>query len=135
MTFTEIVAPLPNVPNSELLNPVPNSTISSHPHLFKIVMPIKVDRFEQLLQTHPNRPLVESVCRGLREGFWPFATFDDTAPDTWDNSARLLEGPNLDFALRQRDEEIREDRFSGAFGPDLLPGMYSMPIGIIPKPH
>ena len=27
------------------------------------------------------------------------------------------------------------DHFLPAFGPDLLPGMYSMHIGVIPKPH
>ena len=106
MTFTEIVAPLPNVPNSELLNPVPNSTISSHLHLFKIVTPIKVEQFEQLLESHLNHPLVTSICHGLREGFWPFVTFDEIAPDTWDNSNHLLEGLNLEFALQQHDEEI-----------------------------
>jgi len=30
---------------------------------------------------------------------------------------------------------MRQDRFSPVFGPDLLPGMYSMPNGVIPKPH
>src|SRR5882724_440174 len=27
------------------------------------------------------------------------------------------------------------DHFSPASGPDLLPRMYSMPIGVVPKPH
>src|SRR5882724_9628671 len=134
-SFTEIVEPLPNVPTSKLHNPMPNSTITSHPHLFKIVTPVKVDRFEQLLSSHPNQPLVQSVCRGLCEGFWPFACFSIDAPDTWDNSTRTLEGPNLDFALSQRDEEIEAGRFSSSFGTELLPGMYSMPIGVVPKPH
>src|SRR5882724_5620258 len=30
---------------------------------------------------------------------------------------------------------MRQDRFSPSFRPDLLPRMYSMPIGVIPKPH
>src|SRR5882724_4311632 len=109
-TYTEIAAPLPDVPPSESRNPIPNLTITTHPHLFKIVTPIKVHRFEQLLSSHPNRPLVGSICCGLREGFWRFAIFDESAPQTWDNSSRPLEGPNLEFALDQRDEEINQDR-------------------------
>jgi len=65
VTFTEIVVPLPNVPKSKLQNPVPNSTITSHPHLFKIVMPVKVDYFEQLLSPHPNQPLIKYVFCGF----------------------------------------------------------------------
>jgi len=82
-----------------------------------------------------NCPLVESICCGLCEGFWPFENFDDSAPDTWDKLTCLLEGSNLEFALKQCDEEIKEERFSPAFGPDLLPGMYSIPIRVVPKPY
>ena len=134
-TFTEIAAPLPDVPPSESCNHIPNSTITSHPHLFKIVMPIKVDCFEQCLSSHPNWPLIDSVCWGLCEGFWPFAIFNELAPQTWDNSSWPLKGPNLEFALKQWDKEIIQDCFSPSFGPDLLPGMYSMPIRVVPKPQ
>jgi len=58
-----------------------------YPHLFKIVMPIKVDVFRTLLMTHPNQPFIESICKGLTEGFWPWA---DTKVriylDTWDEA-------------------------------------------------
>ena len=33
------------------------------------------------------------------------------------------------------DIEVALVRFSPAFGPDLLPGMTSIPIGVVPKPH
>ena len=75
------------------------------------------------------------MCHGLHEGFWPFANFHQDAPVTWDNSDRHLIGINLKFALNQCDLEIEAGCFSAAFGPDLLPGMYSMPIGIVTKPH
>jgi len=134
-SFTEIASPLPHVPTAKLHNIIPNTTIASHPHLFKIVTPVKVDRLEQLLASHPNQALVRSVCCSFHKGFWPFANFTKDAPDTWDNSAHTLEGNNLKFALQQRDEEIREQRFSPSFSPDLLLGMYNMPIGVVPKPH
>ena len=83
---TELAASLPNDPLFETWNPIPNSTITLHPHLFKIITPIKVNRFEQLLTLHPNHPLVKSICHGLDESFWPFANFDDSAPEMWDKS-------------------------------------------------
>ncbi|KAF8224517.1 hypothetical protein L208DRAFT_1410096 [Tricholoma matsutake] len=57
--------------------------------LFKIIMPINIDRFEELLITHPNCPFVNSVCRGLHEGFWPWAdTHYDTYPSMVDDAAK-----------------------------------------------
>jgi len=107
-SFTEIAAPLLTILSSEIHNPIPNSTILSHPHLFKLVTPIKVEHFKLLLALHPNQPLIKSVVWGLRDGFWPFTNFDSSAPDTWDNSTWLLKGPNLLFTLKQWDEEIKK---------------------------
>ena len=60
---------------------------AGHAHLFRITTPINVDCFQSLLSSHPNQPFVLSVCRGLREGFWPFAnTHYGEWPLTWDNS-------------------------------------------------
>ena len=41
----------------------------------------------------------------------------------------------LDFICEQRDKEIKAGRFSESFGCNLMPGMYSMPIHAVPKPH
>jgi hypothetical protein len=96
--WTEYAKPLPSVPNKELANINAMKTIRENPHLFKIVMPINIDRFEELLIMHPNRLFVDSVCRGLREGFWPWAdTHYDTYPSVVDKS---LEMP-------QKKEEVK----------------------------
>jgi len=85
--WSETATPLPSTPASEIVNPVVAQTIRDHPELFKIVTPIKVEIFESYLATHPNRPFVASVCRGLREGFWPWAnTLLDGYPETHDVS-------------------------------------------------
>ncbi|RDX45993.1 hypothetical protein OH76DRAFT_1485786 [Lentinus brumalis] len=129
--------PLPDVPDSVRSDPVINATLAAHPELFKIVTPIDIDAFAALLSDHPNQPFVLSVFKGLREGFWPFADAKPPDyPDTWDE----FRVPPADEAAReflrsQRDEEIRLERFSPSFGPDLLPGMYSMPVHVVPKPH
>jgi len=135
--WSETATPLPSTPASEIANPVVAKTIRDHPELFKIVTPIKVDIFESYLATHPNQPFVASVCRGLREGFWPWAnTLLDGYPETHDVSKpsthRLAEET---FMSNQLNIELGKGRFSESFGKDLLPGMYSMPIYAVPKPN
>jgi hypothetical protein len=83
--------PVPTPPLNELTNHVTLHTIQQHPSLFTIITPINVDRFESYLKSHPNRSHVQSVCRALREGFWPWAiTNNPDLPVTWDNSYRPL---------------------------------------------
>ena len=129
--------PLPRPPLRELSNHDAMKTIHDNPHLFKIVTPINVDRFEELLKTHPNQPFVESVCVSLREGFWPWAnTQKEEYPATWDFSERPPKTEHEAGFLRdQRDVEISAGRYSESFGTDLLPGMYSTPIHAVPKPR
>ncbi|KAL1695676.1 hypothetical protein GGG16DRAFT_40467, partial [Schizophyllum commune] len=123
-------------PENERQNEVALRTIRENPHLFDIVTPIQVDRFEELLVGHPNRALVDSVVRSLREGAWPWAdTSDPTLPTTWDNMTQPLSKPeDIAFACEQRDSEVALRRFSVPFGPDLLPGMYGVPVHVVPKP-
>jgi hypothetical protein len=132
---TELADPFPTVLDSALHDKAAAQTISDHPSLFRIVTPINVDRFETLLASHPNRPLVYSVCKSLREEVWPYEALDESAPVTFDFSEREVSPAGLMFLREQRDTEIACDRCSPAFGPDLLPGMYSTPIGVVPKPH
>jgi hypothetical protein len=133
---TESADPLPPPPPHSKLNVSAYTTIDKHPELFKIVTPINVDRFEAYLIDHPNRAYVNSVCRGLRNGFWPWATHDD--PNLWktyDNSHRPIQAERMNFVREQRDEEIKLGRWSPSFGSKLLPGMYSSPIGAVSKPR
>jgi hypothetical protein len=134
--ISESLRPLPSVPDDELQNNIVTKTISDNEHLFRIVTPINIDRLAALLVNHPNPPFVTSVLRGLREGFWPWAdTQHEIYPVTKDYfKPREYEEHIKQFLREQRDEEIRLNRFSESFGPDLLPGMYAMPIHVIPKP-
>jgi hypothetical protein len=82
--WTEDALPLPSVPLEEFQNVEAISTIFRNPHLFKIVTPINVSRFKELLLTHP---FVDSVVYGLSHGFWPFAhTRYGSYPTTVDDS-------------------------------------------------
>ena len=134
--WTETADPLPSPPPREFLNSEGLATIQSHPELFAVSTPIDVDRFESLLSSHPNQPFVQSVCRGLREGFWPYADMHyGDWPLTWDNSQRPIRSEEEGSFLRsQVQKEVDVGRYSPSFGPELLPGMYSMPIHAVPKP-
>ena len=135
--WTEIASPLASIPNSELVNDLANKTIKNYSHLFEVHTPINVERFEHLLKNHPNPLFVNSVVNGFRNGFWPWAdTHIGDYPDTVDESLGDPKGINeLKFICEQCDKEITSGRFSESFGEELLPGMYSMPIHVVPKPH
>ncbi|KAG8990290.1 hypothetical protein FRB93_003266 [Tulasnella sp. JGI-2019a] len=133
---TETAIPIPSPPPNEVNNHIANATIKSHPHLFAIVTPINAGQFQRLLSTHPNKQLVKSMIQGLREGFWPFAiTEGRNVPDTVKYPNHHLTEQDMAFVRRQRDEEINLGRYSSAFGPNLLPGMQTSPIGVVPKPR
>jgi hypothetical protein len=129
--------PVPTPPLNELTNHVALHTIQQHPSLFTIITLINVDRFESYLKSHPNRSHVQSVCRALCKGFWPWAiTNNPNLPVTWDNSYQpLKEQAHVQFVREQQDMEMQLGQFSPSFGHELLPGMYSTPIGVVPKPH
>ena len=135
---TEYTLPVPEPPLHERVGSDAAQTIAKHPELFKVVTPIDVDRFEQLLEDHPNPAFVSSVCRSLREGFWPWAdTSDPSYPSINDNSMLTCtkSDEQLHFLDKQIGEEIRAGRLSESFGSELLPGMYSVPIHTVPKPN
>ncbi len=131
--LSETLRPLPRPPLSEFMNETAMKTIRENPHLFKVITPINVDRFESLLRDHPNRALVDSVCAGLREGFWPFAESDLTFPETVEMDNSVMTESEERYIRDYIAEEVAEERYSPAFGPTLLPGMYSMPVYTIPK--
>lgn len=126
-SLSESMSPLPP-PSSELANAAAWSTIRSFPHLFAIKTPIKADVLEALLVDHPNQPLVASVCRGFREGFWPFVDASQLASfsETWDETNAPLDDKAALFPSPYAEVEERAGRYSAPFSGELLPGMYSM---------
>jgi hypothetical protein len=133
--WTVTAQPLPRPPAEELSNVTNCHTFSQNTHLFCVSTPIHVDKFESLLVNHPNPIFVKSVITGLREGFWPCADTNLPGyPTTHDAHIATTSHPDeVAFLTTQIELEISKGRFSEAFGPDLLPGMYSMPIHAVPK--
>lgn len=135
--FTLIDKPLPRPPPEELSNLDATNTIQDNPQLFKIITPINVLKFEEPLKSHPNKPFVEFIFTSLHKGFWPWAnTQKEEYSVMWDFSERPLKTKHeADFLREQRDINISAGRYSENFRTDLLPGMYSTPIHVVPKPR
>ena len=134
---SELAPPVPQPPQNKLLSKEKWDFIKSHPHLFRITTPINVDRFGSLLASHPNQTLVKSVCEGLCSGFWPWAITENLdALSIVDNAVlqKVKNQDHLNFMRNQRDEEIKLSRFSDTFK-SLLPGMMTIPLWVVPKPH
>jgi len=134
--WSKTAVPLPRPPISELENPIVNATINSHAHLFAVKTPIKIDVFNSLLSDHPNRPFVDSVLAGLREGFWPWAnTLSPHLPPSHVQEPNgQYDETHLSFFREQLSHELERGRYSPSLGSTLLPGMYSMPVYAVPKP-
>ncbi|KAE9385630.1 hypothetical protein BT96DRAFT_1026532 [Gymnopus androsaceus JB14] len=129
------MTPLPRPPANKVLNEITLNTIQNNPWLFSITMPINVDCFEALLNSHPNQAFVQSMCTGFRQGFWLQANIDNPdIPLILDHSRKLNDPEHLAFACEQQDKEIAERHFSPTF-PALLPGMQCVPVVVVPKPH
>jgi hypothetical protein len=134
---SEFVPPVPCPPHNELDNRVTLTTINSYPHLFHVTTPVKIEHFHQLLTSHPNQALVESVCQGLEDGFWPWAiTKHSTAPSIVDNALlqKIKNPQHLQLIREQHNEEIALWQFSEPFN-SLLSGMTTIPLWVVPKPH
>ncbi|KAJ7163854.1 hypothetical protein C8R43DRAFT_834354, partial [Mycena crocata] len=126
--------PFPGIPPEAFENRALVNTVILNPGLFRVSTPIRVDLFQNLLASHPNQPLVNSFCKGLREGFWPWAKPDVTHPATLDGSKPVRSVAEQVFLEKTRDEEIAAGRFSAGFR-TLLPGMHAIAIHAVPKPH
>jgi len=111
--------------------------ITKYPELFKIVTPIKIPALAYLLRSHPNRPFVDLVLNGLRDGFWPWASMVmEGYPVTLDEPKVMCLTPEKEeFLQKQLKHEEELERVLPEFGEDLLPGMYCMPTYLVPKPQ
>ena len=121
-------------PSLDQFRPEYLQTLCDNPSLFKIVTPIDVDRFADLLSDHPNHKFVDSVVQSLWEGAWPWASPPSLFPLIHNFpylGTKLRDHPDLlAFMQTECKEESSSDQFSAPFD-DLLPGMACMPSYIV----
>ena len=132
-------SPVPGVPLKEFKNHEAIQTIKTNPELFQVNCSLNKDRFRELLVNHPNQALIDSVCRSLHEGYWPYAYMKFRGikagyPTTLDMSLKgSTSNEHLDFIQAQVKVEVTAGRYSASFAPELLPGMYSSPVHAVLK--
>ncbi|KAF6741799.1 hypothetical protein DFP72DRAFT_758594, partial [Ephemerocybe angulata] len=125
--------PLPQPPQHVLDDPDVTATLASHPHLFRIVTPVNIKRLQELTSTHPNPAFVRSILQGLEDGFWPWATYPEDHPSTYETQCPApTTTEHRDFLLSQRDIEQSKGRYSEGFK-QLLRGMRNTPTFAVPK--
>ena len=105
------------------------------PTVFKLVP--KADVLKSYLSMHPNQPFVTSLCHGFYEGFLPYVITDTLPwPTIVDNlPCPLNNNAHIAFVCEQCNIEVNLGHCSHTFGPDLLLGMTTVPIGVVPQPH
>jgi len=106
--YTEIAAPLPD---SLPLSPSTLSLIWLSPLIPTVqnCYTHKSAQVWQLLSSHPKPIAIGSVCHGLREGFWPFTIFDESAPQTWDELCHAQSKKRSQSWIRPALESLRSN--------------------------
>jgi hypothetical protein len=128
--YSETAPPLPSVPQHLVDDPVIQAALSeAHAHI-KVETPFNVDRLQNMLSDHPNQPLVHSVMKGLREGFWPLDEGDwkTELEDKVENYP--CDDIDMDSIRAFQDREIEAGRWSHPV-PRLVPGMKVSPLFVI----
>lgn len=111
-------------------DPSASYALSQYPDLFKIISPIDVDMFVFLLSDHPNRPFVDSVARGLCQGFWPMCELPSSSISFTRNHQVCDLAPDL--LSKACAEELAADCYSPGFH-TLLQGMKVSPLLLVEK--
>ncbi|KAJ7208694.1 hypothetical protein C8J57DRAFT_1046424, partial [Mycena rebaudengoi] len=128
--YTEHAPPLPSPPEHLLRDPVIRAALNAHRDSIKVECPYNVDRLESMLHDHPNQLFVQSVIKGLREGFWPFHDGE------WKNELEEFDGnfsseePDLAAIRTYRDKEISGGRWSQPIS-SVMPGMKISPLFVV----
>ncbi|KAI0692780.1 hypothetical protein BC835DRAFT_1225829, partial [Cytidiella melzeri] len=122
--------PLPSPPTSLSNNAEVQTTLEQYAQYIQVKTPFDVDRLGSFLSSHPNRPFVDSVLLGLRDGFWPLS--DKEWSDEMD--ARVgnypMEEIDLEAVRIFRDKEVEAGQWSEAI-PKLGKGMKTSPMFVV----
>ncbi|GAA6044790.1 hypothetical protein JCM8097_006449 [Rhodosporidiobolus ruineniae] len=107
------------------MRPVIAGTIAAVPHLFSVSSPFRLGPLRELLKSHPNRPLVDSILHGFEYGFWPGHSGDFSAASQPVPPPELADEDH-DFIADRLDKDFEKGYLSEPFD-RLYPGMVISP--------
>jgi len=101
-------------------------------NIFKVVTPVKVEALELLTRDHPNRPYVDYILTGLKEGFR--YGFQGVRRKTLQQNLASIQLDERAFE-RAIEKEVRLGRYAGPFDVDNPPcELFCVnPCGLVPK--
>jgi hypothetical protein len=128
--ITETAPPLPSPPDHLINDPIIQATIHQLGDHIKVETPFDIDKLESLLFDHPNRPLVQSVLRSLREGVWPLSDGEWKVEKEEVTDNYPMEEGDLIELRSFRDREQSFGRWSDEVE-KMLPGMKISPMFVV----
>ncbi|KAK4704172.1 hypothetical protein P7C70_g2031, partial [Phenoliferia sp. Uapishka_3] len=106
LSSTYTAKPLPRPPQHVLEDPGYLAALKSHPELFSVgTCPLNVEAFRKSLETHPNRPWVESLLWSMEHGMWPCHSGEAPAPPPARLVSRYIPSTEEDLDLVQAKVE------------------------------
>ncbi|KAL0578008.1 hypothetical protein V5O48_003990 [Marasmius crinis-equi] len=128
---SETALPLPDPPAHLYLDSAIQAALTacSTSHI-KVDSPFNVSAFLNLLHRHPNRPLIDSVEKGFRFGFWPYDNGDwkiepNRFTDNYTSDERDLSAIR-EYAANERDKAHWSPEIL-----DILPRMVVSPMFVV----
>lgn len=129
-SYTEFAPPLPSPPEHLVKDPLITHAIDLAGDRIRVDTPFDIDKIERQLSDHPNQPFVQSVIRGLREGFWPLDEGDWKPNDPVDIENYATSEKDLEVIRNSRDKEVALGRWSEGFN-SLEEGMVVSPLFVV----
>ncbi|KAG9221044.1 hypothetical protein CCMSSC00406_0005517 [Pleurotus cornucopiae] len=129
-SYTEFAPPLPSPPEHLVKDPSIAHAIILAGDRIRVDTPFDIDKIERQLSDHPNQPFVQSVIRGLREGFWPLDEGDWKPNDPVDIENYATSEKDLEVIRNSRDKEVALGRWSEGFD-SLEEGMVVSPLFVV----
>ncbi len=130
--LTEKSPPLASPPECLIHDPQIRQTLDSLKDAIEVKTPFDADKLELMLTDHPNPTFVQSVIKGLREGFWPFDEGDWEAEIGEIIGNYATEELDLNVIRSFCDKEISAERWSQPLHfSNLLPGMKISPMFVV----
>lgn len=120
--YTETAPPLPQPPDHLVNDPTIQAAFATNKEHICVETPFDVDKLESLLHDHPNPAFVNSVLKGLCEGFWPLdgGEWKVELEEVVDNYPMDEQDAEALHAFRNREQAA--GRWSSELS-GLLPGM------------
>ncbi|KAF9501190.1 hypothetical protein BDN71DRAFT_1360558, partial [Pleurotus eryngii] len=122
--------PLPSPPEHLLEDCVISHAIDLAGDRIRVNTPFDIDKLERQLSDHPNQPFIQSVIKGLRDGFWPLDEGEWKTSNHVEVENYATSEKDLEVIRNSRDKEVALGCWSEGFN-TLEDGMVVSPLFVV----